>query len=214
MLSWTILLEAYTKIVSFECQFTFWMSLPTITCPTLVSTDLVFAYGSLIWNPEFDFEHVERATLRGYHRAFCIRSTRHRGTPGQPGVVLGLDRGGSCVGLVYRLRPSARGHALNSLFAREVPRESERVYQPRIVRVCLKGGQPALALAFIADRQSPGYARLSDEEVVQRLACCEGARGLNRDYAINTWRALEARGFVDRHLRRIALLLDNATARG
>jgi cation transport regulator ChaC len=65
-------------------------------------------------------------------------------------------------------------------------------------------------LAFIADRLSPGYARLSDEEVIQRLACCEGARGLNRDYAIHAWRALEARGFVDQRLRRIARLLDGA----
>ena len=186
----------------------------SITCPTRVSTDLVFAYGSLIWNPEFDFEHAERATLRGYHRAFSIRSTRYRGTPGRPGVVLGLDRGGSCVGLVYRLRPGTRAEALSSLFAREVPSASERVYQPRIVRVCLDCGTPARALAFIADRQSPGYTRLSDEEVVQRLACCEGARGPNRDYAINTWRALEARGFVDQRLRRIALLLGNTGAPG
>jgi cation transport protein ChaC len=168
---------------------------------------LVFAYGSLIWNPEFDFEHVQRATLWGFHRAFCIRSTRHRGTPAQPGVVLGLDRGGSCVGLVYRLRPATQAEALGRLFAREVPSESERVYLPRIVNICLECGTPARALSFIADRQSPGYARLSDDEVVQRLSCCEGARGPNRDYAINTWRALEARGFVDRRLRRIAMHL-------
>lgn len=190
------------------------LSMPTasITCPTQVSTDLVFAYGSLIWSPEFDFERAERATLWGYHRAFCIRSTLYRGTPAHPGVVLGLDRGGSCVGLVYRLKPDTRTAALSSLFAREVPSVIERVYQPRIVRVCLDCGTPARALAFIADRQSPGYARLSDEEVVQRLACCEGARGPNRDYAINTWRALEARGFVDQRLRRIALLLEDSTA--
>jgi cation transport protein ChaC len=184
------------------------MSTAIIMCPTEVSTELVFAYGSLIWSPEFDFEYAQRATLRGYHRAFCIRSTRHRGTPVRPGVVLGLDRGGSCVGLVYRLRADTRAQALSSLFAREVPSAAERVYQPRIVRVCLDCGTPVQALAFIADRGSTSYARLSDEEVVQRLACCEGARGPNRDYAINTWRALEARGFVDKRLRRIARLLE------
>lgn len=185
---------------------------PSIACAANVVTDWVFAYGSLIWNPEFDHEHCERARLPGYHRAFCIRSTRYRGTPERPGVVLGLDRGGTCVGLAYRLRPQTRSRALEALFAREMPSTIERVYKPRIVRVELTSGAFVEALAFVADRSSPGYDRLTDDEVLRRLACCEGARGPNRDYAINTWRALEARGFDDPRLRRLAEALNRRSA--
>ena len=190
------------------------MSLSYIESPAAVMTDWVFAYGSLIWNPEIDFERSERARLCGYHRAFCIRSTRYRGTPERPGVVLGLDRGGTCVGLAYRLRASTRALSLERLFAREIPSAIERVYVPRIVRVELVGGMFVEALAFIADRSSPGYDRLTDDEVLRRLACCEGARGANRDYAVNTWRALEARGFDDPRLRRFALALERPSLAG
>lgn len=64
----------------------------------------VFAYGSLIWNPEFDFDERHKVRIEGYHRAFCINSHTYRGTPDAPGVVLGLDCGGSCEGIVYRVR--------------------------------------------------------------------------------------------------------------
>jgi cation transport protein ChaC len=189
------------------------MSASSIQFPSQVLADWVFAYGSLIWNPEFDFEHAERALLRGYHRAFCISSTRYRGTPEQPGVVLGLDRGGSCVGLAYRLRVGTRSDALDRLFEREMPRQGQQVYQPRIVRLDLASGVQVSALAFIADRRSPAYRYLTEQELLQRLACCVGARGPNIDYAINTCRALESCGFVDPKLRRITRLLALSPAR-
>ena len=63
----------------------------------------VFAYGSLIWDPGFPFEEARPALLRGYHRAFCLYSTRYRGTPERPGLVLGLDRGGACRGVAFRV---------------------------------------------------------------------------------------------------------------
>jgi cation transport regulator ChaC len=86
----------------------------------LLFADWVFGYGSLIWNPEVDFNRSELGRVHGYHRAFCIRSTRYRGTPEQPGVVLGLERGGSCVGVAYRLRHDTRRHSIERLYEREM----------------------------------------------------------------------------------------------
>ncbi len=175
--------------------------------PLDVPTDWVFGYGSLIWNPDFEFEQAERGRLQGYHRAFCISSHRYRGTPEKPGVVLGLDRGGTCTGIAYRLRAQTRLQALRQLFDREVPDWNTRVYQPRIVPIHLTPDWTVAALAFVADRGSPAYQKLTEAQVLERLACCQGARGPNRDYAINTWRALESHGFVDHRLRRIGKAL-------
>jgi cation transport protein ChaC len=86
----------------------------------LLFADWVFGYGSLIWNPEVDFNRSELGRVHGYHRAFCIRSTRYRGTPEQPGVVLGLERGGSCVGVAYQLRHETRRHSIERLYEREM----------------------------------------------------------------------------------------------
>lgn len=172
--------------------------------PASVAVDWVFGYGSLIWNPEIDYERAEVARVHGYHRAFCIRSTRYRGTPEQPGLVLGLDRGGSCVGVAYRLAAAGRTDAIHRLYEREIPDWSERVYLPVVVEARLPCGTRIEALTFAADRDRPTYRRFDDQEILERLGCCAGQRGANLDYAINTWRALEARGVRDAHLERIA----------
>ena len=175
--------------------------------PEDVLTDWVFGYGSLIWNPEFDFERAALARAHGYHRAFCIRSTRYRGTPEQPGLVLGLDRGGSCVGVAYRLPAASRDEAIARLFAREIPDPAARVYLPRVIEVRLHDGCRVPALTFLADRSRPSYARLGDAEILQRLIGCHGQRGANRDYALSTWKALEAHGVRDPALARLAARL-------
>jgi cation transport protein ChaC len=176
-----------------------------IPTPSEIDVDWVFAYGSLIWDPgDMAISHVEPGLVRGYHRSFCILSTLYRGTPQEPGLVLGLDRGGSCMGMAQRLDPSLRRESLEHLFSREMPAESDRVYLPRIVQVRLSSGPAVRALAFVADRSLPTYARLSDEEILALLGRCHGRRGPNRDYAINTWEALRRHGVRDERLAAIA----------
>jgi glutathione-specific gamma-glutamylcyclotransferase len=170
----------------------------------LVISDWVFAYGSLIWDPGFDFEDATLASVHGYHRAFCIRSTRFRGTPEEPGVVLGLDRGGSCIGMAFRLKAESRRQAIETLYEREM---TGKVYVPKVLGATTRCGRHVQALAFVANRASVAYERLSDAEIVRRLSCCRGLRGLNGDYAIRTWRSLTERGVHCPHLARVGRTL-------
>lgn len=165
--------------------------------------DWVFGYGSLIWNPEIDFEHAGLARLHGWHRSFCVSSTLYRGTADEPGVVLGLDRGGSCVGIAYRLRFESREDSIRQLYEREIPAWETRVYRPLVAEVRLDGDRTVRALTFTADRTRPTYARLSEDEILRRLRLCAGRRGANREYAINTLRALESHGVHDARLTRL-----------
>lgn len=160
----------------------------------------LFAYGSLMWNPEFEFAEVRPAFLRGYHRRFCLYSRDYRGTPERPGLVLGLDRGGSCHGIAYRLPPDRLGHVLDRIWAREM---TGRVYEMR--RVAARTAEGAVtAHACVVRRTSPDYAgRLSVDETAALLAEAVGGRGTGRDYLANTVRHLKALGIRDRLLHRI-----------
>lgn len=172
----------------------------------MILADWVFGYGSLIWSPEIDFERAELGRLHGFHRSFCIRSTRFRGTPENPGVVLGLDRGGSCTGVAYRLNPQDRQSAIEQLYEREM---RNRVYAPNIVSVVLDNGARVDALAFIANRASDAYQRLDETELLRRLTGCCGERGPNVDYLVNTFRSLAERGVHDAMLARLVERLGN-----
>ncbi|MBX3665799.1 MAG: gamma-glutamylcyclotransferase [Burkholderiales bacterium] len=157
----------------------------------------IFTYGSLMWDPAFRFEGSAPALLRGYHRAFCIYSSRYRGTASAPGLVLGLDRGGACRGRAYRVAAADIPEALEALWLREMRR---RVYVPRLLPVDM-GGERRMALAFLANRRHDGYAgRLGLEAAAAIIAARRGERGPNVDYLVNTLRHLDALGVHDRHL--------------
>lgn len=162
--------------------------------------DWIFGYGSLIWDPGFDAVEQQLGQVHGYHRTFCIRSTRYRGTPERPGVVLGLDRGGSCIGMAFRIPPEARRPTVEALYAREM---TGGVYVPRMLSVVLRGNRRVQALAFVANRSSPSYERLTDDEILGRLAGCCGQRGRNLDYALRTMRSLAEHGVHCPHLGRL-----------
>jgi cation transport protein ChaC len=172
-------------------------------CPRIPTGDLwVFGYGSLMWNPGFDHERSQPALMRGYHRAFCVTSTRYRGTPEQPGLVLGLDRGGSCRGIAFLVAEARVDRVLRELWEREMPR---RVYSPRVVGIELRDGEKAKALTFVADRAHEAYTgRLDIDDAARTIADCSGARGPNADYLFNTLRHLDALGIRERGLDALA----------
>lgn len=160
----------------------------------------VFGYGSLMWDPGFTHEHVRSALLRGYHRAFCIYSVRFRGTYERPGLVLGLNRGGSCRGLAFRVPARQVGAALDALWAREMSRAA---YLPRLLRVDL-GGTMVQALTFIANTGHEHYAGgLTHEAAARLIATCCGSRGPNLDYLRNTLQHLADLGVRDRGLGKL-----------
>lgn len=164
----------------------------------------VFAYGSLLWNPLFPFEESRPATLNGRHRRFCLWSVASRGTSDQPGLVLGLERGGSCRGVAYRLPAHRAKDELMLLWRREMVLGA---YHPLWVTVRC-GHSPLVALAFVVDRHHRQYAgKLTLRKQVASLASAAGAFGSSADYLERARVALISHGVVDPYLERLAALV-------
>ncbi|WP_082914969.1 gamma-glutamylcyclotransferase [Paramagnetospirillum marisnigri] len=165
----------------------------------------VFAYGSLMWRP--DFPHVEEsgARLKGYHRAMCILSNHYRGTHERPGLVLGLDRGGSCRGRAFRVAADLVDEVQRMLFEREM---ITGVYLPRFVPITLDDGRRQAAWAFIARRDHAQYVPPDQARAVALIRQGEGKAGRSRDYLAQTVAALEGLGVEDRALKRLLALVD------
>jgi cation transport protein ChaC len=160
----------------------------------------VFTYGSLMWDPGFAHIAAEPGLLRGYHRTFCIYSSRYRGTVAEPGLVLGLDPDGACKGIVYRIAAAGKAVALEALWQREMRRG---VDLPRLLPVATPNGR-RIALAFVANRTHKGYAgRMAVDDAARIIAMCCGERGSNVDYLVYTLRHLDALGVHDHHLHQL-----------
>ncbi|HEY1326819.1 MAG TPA: gamma-glutamylcyclotransferase [Casimicrobiaceae bacterium] len=161
----------------------------------------VFAYGSLLWNPLFPFAEARRARVHGLHRRFCLWSLASRGRPDQPGLVLGLDRGGSCHGVVYRLPAPLAIDELHLLWRREMVTGA---YTPRWVKVEVQD-KPMQALAFIVRRDHSQYAgELDMAKQARVIASACGAFGSSADYLERTRVALVSHGIVDPYLESLA----------
>lgn len=157
----------------------------------------LFAYGSLIWNPIFHFIEHRVGTVYGWHRRFCLWAPLGRGTPDNPGLVLGLDRGGSCRGIAYRIAATNVLSELLLLWRREMVVNS---YIPRWVKV-FDSKQEFEAIAFIVNRHHPTYAgNISLETSVNSLATAAGKIGSSADYLIQTVDGLISAGIKDKQL--------------
>lgn len=159
----------------------------------------LFASGSLIWKPEVEHLESRIATIRGYHRSFCLYMRQWRATPEQPGLMMALDRGGMCKGVIFRLDHDAMEEQLKKLLQREMRmRPSNNL--PRWVNAQTDDG-PVPALAFVMNRKGPAYVgRLPLEETVTMLARACGYIGSCAEYLYNTVHHLEELGIHDRHL--------------
>lgn len=157
----------------------------------------LFAYGSLIWKPDFDAVEQRAARVMGWHRCLRMRSRVNRGTPEQPGLVLALVRGGSCHGLALRLPDDRAESTLRQLWLREMPTGT---YTPRWL-ACQTPQGPLQALAFTLDKHSPAHlGALEDGELLHILRHARGRYGRTLDYLVQTEAALRQHGIVDRHL--------------
>src|ERR1700751_3872957 len=167
----------------------------------------VFGYGSLMWRPGFEFIQKVPARLIGEHRALCVYSFVHRGTPEKPGLVLGLDRGGACRGIAFRVAEKDRAATVNYLRARE---QVTSVYREVTRSVWLEDDarQRVSALVYVVDRGHVQYAgRLSLAAQLRFGQQGHGRSGHNRDYVLSTVKSIEAQGFRDAQLHRLALIL-------
>jgi cation transport protein ChaC len=161
----------------------------------------LFAYGSLIWNPAFHFVRREVAAVRGLHRRFCLWTQLGRGSPDNPGLVLGLDRGGSCRGVVYWIAAEEIEGELDVVWRREMVTGA---YRPTWVTARTVGGPPVPAITFAINREHERYAgQLGDDAIVTTLATACGPLGACADYLFNTTVHLDELGITDPALHRL-----------
>ena len=174
-----------------------------------VSDFWVFGYGSLIYNPIIDHKQSAIASIYGYHRRFCLWTKIGRGSPDCPGLVLSLDRGGSCKGVAFQLNPQNAIDELDLLWRREM---MTMAYQPRLLSlhtdIGLKRG-----LAFVANPTRPAYAQpMPFEATVEVVAHAAGFNGLCREYLYDTVNGMQASGIHDHQLEKLAAAVQQRLA--
>ena len=160
-----------------------------------------------MWRPACEIDGQETARLNGWHRKFCIRISRWRGTLDNPGLMMALDRGGSCRAVVQRLSAKVLRDRFGQLLRREMTSKEHPTNRPRWVTV-ETGGGPRRAIAFAVERSSPYYSgSFSPEEIAAILARAVGHWGSGAEYLMNTVQQLENLGIHDRNLWRLQELV-------
>ena len=172
----------------------------------------VFGYGSLLWNPGFEYEQSTLATLMGYHRSFCMRSIHHRGTPEAPGLVLALDErpGSVCNGLALLVPAATRQQTLSYLRERELVSSA---YVEKMLSITLSDGRVVPALTYVVDPEHVQYCgTLTKEEQAEIISGAVGGRGDNSEYLHNTARHLAEMGISDAELSWLSARVEALTA--
>lgn len=160
----------------------------------------VFGYGSLLWRPGFNYRSSHRARIHGFHRALRVWSFHHRGSPDRPGLVLGLDRGGSCLGCMFEVAEHDKRATAEYLWEREMV---TAVYIPRLVHVDSEAGR-FTALTFVLDRGHEQYAgSIAPDHAARHILGARGASGANPEYVRETVAGLERLGVRDQGLRSV-----------
>ena len=162
----------------------------------------VFGYGSLMWNPGFSYVEKAEALIFGYRRSLCVHSWVHRGTEASPGLVLGLDRGGSCRGMAFSIAADERDEVLAYLRERELV---TNVYLEKTLPIRLADGRRVTAVAYIVDRNHQQYAGALDAiEAAHIVESSVGQSGPNDAYLFNTLAHLREMGIRDQWLEQVA----------
>ena len=171
----------------------------------------VFGYGSLMWDPGFQYVESTRARIFGFHRSLCIQSIRYRGTDSKPGLVFGLDRGGSCNGIAFRVDSSIQNEVIEYLWDREMLHE---IYEPRMQKIFLQDSRQVNAITFVVKRDHPSYVKnLTADQTASIVADASGQRGANIDYVLSTLGMLESIGVKDKSLSFVGQLAISRTQR-
>jgi cation transport protein ChaC len=155
----------------------------------------VFGYGSLMWNPAIHVAESRKAHVRGYHRMFCLTLHAGRGMPDKPGLMLGIDRGGSCTGVAHRIEADKVESELTILWMREMV---SGAYEPRWVNADVDGKGRTRVLTFVINRYHPRYeGALAEGDAALRIASAQGVLGTNRDYLYRTVKHMSEMGIED-----------------
>lgn len=166
----------------------------------------MFAYGSLIWNPMIEFVERRRAFVEGWHRSFCLSAKSGRGTPENPGLMLGLRDGGACLGAAFLIAEPLVEQELDLVWRREMVADG---YIPRWVELRDDAGEGfGHGVAFTSNPAGPAYCDLSEVEVVRRLATARGGLGTGAEYLFNTRNGLRELGLDDPFMERLATLVE------
>lgn len=182
-----------------DADYAEWVERIIATHPAPDLPTRLFAYGSLIWRPEIEHRGERAARLPGWHRSFCLRQWRFRGSPDYPGLMMSLDRGGECQGVLFELPEGDLEIRFNQLFRREFTLKPITNEPTWLVVETAEG--PVQALVFVMNRDCPQYAGdLAPEEVADVLAQSCGHLGTGAEYLLNTVTQLEARGMRDEGL--------------
>ena len=162
----------------------------------------IFAYGSLLWNPTVEYEGQFLAKTYGFHRSFCMKTNLGRGSFINPGLMLGLDKGGSCKGSAFKLKKSGTIKNIDILFRREMVTGA---YIPKLLKTRLDGGKNVLSLAFTVDKQHKNYFGKKDIQTkANMIAKASGFLGSCREYLDNTLHSLSELNIIDAEMRAIS----------